>query len=36
LPIEDRWSVIGKLGATSNHPKFSGGSNLDLSVKYTY
>jgi len=27
MPIADRWSLMGKLGATSNRPKFSGGSN---------
>ena len=41
MPIADRWSLIGKLGATSNRPKFSGGSNhsdvlLGIGVDYSF
>ena len=27
LPLDDRWSLLGKLGATSNRSYFSGASN---------
>ena len=41
MPIADRWSVIGKLGGTSNRPKFAGGSNhsdvlLGIGVAYSF
>ncbi len=41
MPIADRWSVIGKLGATSNLPKFSSGSThsdvlLGIGVDYSF
>lgn len=39
MPIADRLSLMGKLGATSNRPKFAGGSNhsdllLGIGVNY--
>ena len=27
LPLSDRWSLLGKLGAASNRPSFAGASN---------
>jgi len=27
LPLGERWSLLGKLGAAWNHPKFTGASN---------
>ena len=40
MPLTDQWFLLGKLGATSNRPKFSGGGNhsdllLGLGVGYT-
>lgn len=40
MPLADRWFLLGKLGATSNRPKFSGGSNhsdllLGIGLGYT-
>jgi OOP family OmpA-OmpF porin len=33
LPLGERWSLLGKLGAAANHPRFSGASNhTDLLV----
>lgn len=39
MPIADRLSLMGKVGATSNRPKFAGGSNhtdllLGIGVNY--
>ena len=40
MPIADSWSLLGKVGATSNRPKFAGSSNhsdllLGIGVGYS-